>query len=65
MGLRPQFLVDAKGKRTSVLLTIKDYQELLERAQDLIDAELIDEVRKTSRVSWATVKGKRRKRSPA
>ena len=56
MGLRPQFVVDANGKRKSVLLTIKDYQELLERAQDRIDAQLIDEARTTDPIPWSVVK---------
>ena len=59
MGLRPQFVVDANGKRKGVLLAIKDYQELLERAQDRIDAQLIDEARTTDPIPWSVVKGKR------
>ena len=59
MGLRPQFVVDSNGKRKGVLLAIKDYQELLERAQDRIDAQLIDEARTTDPIPWSVVKGKR------
>lgn len=63
MGLRPQFVVDANGKRKSVLLTIKDYQELLERAQDRIDAQLIDEAQTSDPVPWSVVKSKRQTRA--
>lgn len=65
MTLRPQYVIDEKGKRCSVLLTIKEYQELLERAQDVVDAELIGEVRDSSRVSWKEVKAKRSRRCRA
>lgn len=62
MVLHPQFVIDARGKRHSVLLTIEEYRELLERAQDVIDAELIDEVKGSPRVSWDAVKAKRGRR---
>lgn len=60
MNLHPQFVVDEKGHRRSVLLSIEEYSELLESAQDVIDSALIDEVRDAPRVSWAGVKNKRR-----
>ncbi|MCY4614504.1 MAG: hypothetical protein OXB94_12915 [Nitrospira sp.] len=63
MGLRPQFVVDANGKRKGVLLAIKDYQELLERAQDRIDAELIDEAPTADPIPWSVVKSKRQTRA--
>lgn len=62
MTLHPQFVIDRKGKRQGVLLTMKEYQELLESAQDMIDAALIDEVRDAPRVSWKAVKAKRSRR---
>lgn len=60
MTVRPQYVVDAKGRRRSVLLSIEEYRELLERAQDVIDAALIDEVKDDSRVAWRDIKAKRR-----
>ncbi len=63
MGLRPQYVVDANGKRKGVLLAIKDYQELLERAQDLIDAELIDEAQTSDPVPWSIAKNKHQNRT--
>ena len=59
MTLHPQYVIDEKGQRRSVLLSIEEYQELLESAQDVIDAALIDEVKDDARVSWSDVKAKR------
>jgi hypothetical protein len=59
MTRRPRYVVDEKGRRRSVLLSIKEYQELLESAQDVIDADLIDEVKDDPRVPWSDVKAKR------
>jgi len=33
--LRPQFITDEKGQRTSVVLPIADFQELIHDLQDL------------------------------
>ena len=60
MTLRPQYVVDEKGRRRSVLLSIEEYRELLERAQDVIDAALIDEVKDDPRAAWRDVKARRR-----
>jgi len=60
MTIHPQFLVDEKGKKKGVFLSLKDYNELLECAQDVIDAALIDEVRDEPLVSLEDFK----KRSP-
>lgn len=59
MTLHPQYVIDEKGQRRSVLLSIEEYQELLESAQDVIDAALIDQVKDESRVAWNEVKAKR------
>ena len=61
MTLRPQYVVDEKGRRRSVLLSIKEYRELLESAQDVIDATLIDEAKGEPRVAWDDVKARRRR----
>ncbi|MGC2423843.1 MAG: hypothetical protein WA666_05755 [Nitrospirota bacterium] len=62
MTLHPQFVIDEKGRKKSVLLPYKDYKELLELAQDVIDASLIDEVRSEPTVPWEEVKKKEDKR---
>lgn len=59
MTLHPQYVIDEKGQRRSVLLSIEEYQELLESAQDVIDAALIDRVKDEPRVAWSEVKAKR------
>ena len=59
MTLHPQYVIDEKGQRRSVLLSIEEYEELLESAQDVIDAALIDEVKGDLRVAWSEVKAKR------
>lgn len=59
MTLHPQYVIDERGHRRSVLLSVKEYQELLESAQDVIDAALIEEVKDDPRVSWREVKAKR------
>ena len=62
MPLHPQYLIDEKGQRRSVLLSIEEYRELLESAQDVLDADLIEEVKGEPRVPWTQVKGKRSRR---
>jgi len=61
MTINPQYLVDQKGSKRGVLLSLKEYQELLEIAQDVLDASLIDEVKREKRVPWRTVKAKFKK----
>jgi hypothetical protein len=37
-ALRPRFVTDGKGRKTSVILNITDYHNLLEYLEDLEDA---------------------------
>jgi hypothetical protein len=37
--LHPQFLTDAEGKRTSVLLPVREFEALLEELEDRKDIE--------------------------
>ena len=62
MTLHPQYVVDKKGKPKSVLLPIAEYEELLESAQDVIDAALIDEAKGEPYVAWSDVQAKRSRR---
>jgi hypothetical protein len=39
----PRFVVDVKGQRKSVLLSMGDYERLLQRLEDLEDAVALDE----------------------
>lgn len=45
MTLNPQFITDAKGRRKSVILSIKEYEQLLEQLEDAEDIRLYDEVK--------------------
>jgi hypothetical protein len=58
MALHPQYIIDSTGKKKSVVLPVKEYAELLELAQDVIDHALIEEVRNDERVPWAEVKSR-------
>ena len=60
MTFHPQYVVDRKGRRRNVILSLREYRELLESAQDVIDADLIEETRQDRRVPWSEVKAKRR-----
>lgn len=46
MNLNESFVVDAKGKKVSVLLPIKDYQKLLEDLEELGDIKAYDNASK-------------------
>lgn len=37
LNINPQYLIDDKGQKTSVLLSIKEYQHLMQRLEDLED----------------------------
>ncbi|MBK8055243.1 MAG: hypothetical protein IPK35_18715 [Saprospiraceae bacterium] len=42
-SINPQFLVDDLGNRTSVLLSLSDYEALLEEIEDAEDTKLFEE----------------------
>jgi len=54
-------LVDEKGKRSAVLLPMKDYQRLLE---DLHDLAVVAERRDEAPVDLAEIKRRLRRRAP-
>lgn len=39
----PQYITDNKGKKLSVVLSIKDYQKIMEELEELEDIRLYDE----------------------
>lgn len=47
-GSRAKFIVDARGKRTAVVLPIADYDAILQELQDLRDAQYVDEAEATT-----------------
>ena len=55
--MKEQYIVDEKGRRTAVVLSIKDYKRLLE---DLHDLEAIAERRDEPTVPWEDVKARLR-----
>lgn len=44
---RPQYLVDSQGRKTAVLLGVKDYMAMLEKMEELEDTLALDEARRT------------------
>ena len=53
MTVQTQFIVDAKGKKTSVILSLRQYQKLLE---DLHDLAVIAERRTETPISFDEMK---------
>lgn len=59
MTIHPEYVVDTQGNRQKVLLPIEEFHELVECAQDVLDHDLIEEVRKETPLPWDKVKKKR------
>jgi len=53
MNTQPQFITNANGDKTAVILTLADYQELME---DLEDLTAIAELRDEETIPWEQVK---------
>ncbi len=45
---KPQFVVDDKGRKRAVLLSIKEYQEMIDHIEDLEDALELDDAVKNA-----------------
>ena len=58
----PQYILDSKGAKTSVIRSLKDYEKILEMIEDLEDVELYDEVksRNEERISLSDYISKRK-----
>ena len=56
--INPQFLVNSKGKETSVLLTVKDFELLVEAYEDLQDLKAYKKVKAKPNViiDWEVAK---------
>ena len=48
LNVKPKYLVNERGRKTSVVLSMKDYQRLLQRLEDLEDALALDEAVETA-----------------
>ncbi|WP_374445696.1 hypothetical protein [Epilithonimonas sp.] len=44
--LNPQYITDKNGKKTAVILKIKEYQKILEELEDIEDVTLYDDAKK-------------------
>jgi hypothetical protein len=58
--METQFLTNQKGRKTSVLLSIKHFEQLLEAYEELEDIKAYDKAKaeKQEFVSWDSVKAK-------
>ena len=45
MTVHPQFLTDASGKRTSVMLSFKEYEKIIEELEIAEDLRIYNEVK--------------------
>ena len=43
LNVKPKYLVDEQGKRTAVVLSMRNYRKLLQRLEELEDALDLDE----------------------
>ena len=48
LNIKPKYVVDEKGRKTAVVLSIKDYRVLMQRLQDLEDALDLDQAVETA-----------------
>lgn len=51
--LHEEYIVDENGRRSAVILRLREYQQLLELLEDLADRQYIKEHRKEGRISLA------------
>ena len=45
-----QFIVNERGEKIAVIIPMEEYEEILERLEDLIDIQAIDEARASGEV---------------
>ena len=48
LNIKPKYVVDEKGRKTAVVLSIKDYRALMQRLEDLEDALDLDRAVETA-----------------
>jgi predicted DNA-binding protein (UPF0251 family) len=56
MTLHPQFITDENGKQLSVILSLEEYETVLNRLEDFQDIEDARAVKDEPTVSWETFK---------
>ena len=50
MKLHPKYIIDSDSNKTSVILTLKEFNYLIEKIEDLEDVILYDEAKKRKQV---------------
>jgi hypothetical protein len=53
--MNTQFLVDADGRKTAVVLPIEEFRTLIERLEELEDLRLIEERKSEPRIDIASL----------
>ena len=53
--MNAQFLVDAEGHKTAIVLSIKDFRALVERLEELEDLRLIEERKSEPRLAISSL----------
>ena len=48
LNIKPKYVVDEKGRKTAIVLPIKDYRALMQRLEDLEDALDLDHAVETA-----------------
>lgn len=51
LNLNPEYVVDNKGKKISVILPIQDFNSIIEQLEELEDIRLFDEAKKSDEPS--------------
>ena len=54
-NINPQYLLDAKGRKSQVVLTVREYKRLVAELEDLRDCKAMDAVAHERRYSLESV----------
>jgi hypothetical protein len=52
LPLQPQYITDNTGKKISVILSIKEFKNIIEELEELEDIQLYDEAKKSDEPSF-------------
>lgn len=70
-NINPEYLLDAKGRKSKVVLTIREYRRIMAELEDAADCRAMDAVAHEKSIPWEEVKGeiearrKKKKAAPA
>lgn len=62
MSINPKYITNSKGKQTNVILSMKEFNELIEAYEDLEDIKTCEEVKRriasgeSETISWEQMK---------